>query len=178
MPDTRTRQVQVTRLLMRHRTALYGYILACVRNHSDAEDVFQEVAVAVTQSIDALQEEQGFLAWAREIARRRVLTHFREAERERPCDPELVRRLAEAAERAEQARPASERHAALLACLEALPQRSRRLIRMRYDGSAPHVADLARMFGGTVQAIYAQLKRVKQGLRGCVERRLARELES
>ena len=45
-------QGQITRLLMQHRTALYGYIYACVRNHADAEDILQNVSVAVTESIE------------------------------------------------------------------------------------------------------------------------------
>src|SRR5689334_6364908 len=93
------RQGEVARLLMQHRAALYGYIFACVRNHADAEDILQNVSVAVTESIDRLTSEDGFLPWAREIARRRVLAHRRTARREQPCDPDLVRRLAEAAER-------------------------------------------------------------------------------
>jgi RNA polymerase sigma-70 factor (ECF subfamily) len=170
-------QGKIARLLMQHRAALYGYILACVRNHVDAEDILQEVSVAVTESIGRLRGEEGFLPWAREIARRRVLAHFRAAERERPVDPDLVQRLAEAADRVEWARPTSEHQAALRACLESLPRRSRQLIALRYDGSAGGASALARRFGRSVQSIYAQVKRIKSALRACVERRL-KEVES
>src|SRR5688572_19534975 len=117
MLDEETRQSTVARLLMQHRAALYGYLFACTRNHADAEDVLQEVCVAVVQSIAQLRDEAGFLPWAREIARRRVLAHFRHGERERILDPELVLRLAEAADRVEEREPASEHQAALRACL-------------------------------------------------------------
>jgi RNA polymerase sigma-70 factor (ECF subfamily) len=171
-------QGQIARLLMHHRTALYGYIFACVRNHADAEDILQTVSVAVTESIQRLMDEKGFLPWAREIARRRVLAHRRLARREQPLDPELLTRLAEAAERVEQHRPASDQRAALLACLEALPTQSRRLIAMRYDGSVSGMSELARKFGRSIQGIYAQVKRIKVALRECVERRLALEMQS
>src|SRR5438132_11333898 len=98
MPDAALRQGQVARLLMQHRATLYGYIFACVRNHADAEDVLQNVCVAVTESIDRLTSEDGFLPWAREIARRRILAHRRGSRRELACDPEVVRRLAGAAD--------------------------------------------------------------------------------
>jgi RNA polymerase sigma-70 factor, ECF subfamily len=172
------RQGQVARLLMQHRTALYGYILACVRHHADAEDILQNVSVAVTESIDQLTSDAGFLPWAREIARRRILAYRRTARREIPLDPELVQRLAEAAGRVEEERPASARRAALLACLEGLPAESRRLIARRYDGSAADARALAAHFGRTVQSIYAHVKRIKAALRDCVERRLALEMES
>ena len=107
-------QGQITRLLMQHRTALYGYIYACVRNHADAEDILQNVSVAVTESIDRLTDEGGFLPWAREIARRRILAHRRTAGREQAFDPELLGRLAEAAERVEEDCPSSTHRSALM----------------------------------------------------------------
>jgi RNA polymerase sigma-70 factor len=164
-------QGQVARLLMQHRTALYGYLFACVRNHADAEDVLQNVCVAVMESFGQLRDEAGFLPWAREIARRRVLAHRRQQAREVALDPDVVRALAEAADRVEERRPASEQQAALLACLEGLPPDSRRLIALRYDGV--DAAALASRFRRTVQAVYAQIKRIKTALRTCVEHRLA-----
>ena len=175
MADRTIPHGQITRLLMQHRTALYGYIFACVRNHEDAEDIFQNVSVAVTESISRLKDEAGFLPWAREIARRRILAHHRSAHREQPFDPEVVQRLAEAADRMERAQPASRQRAALSACLESLPADSRRLILMRYDGSAVSADDLAAQFGRSVQGIYASIKRIKAILRECIERRLAME---
>jgi RNA polymerase sigma-70 factor (ECF subfamily) len=167
------RHGEVARLLMQHRTALYGFIYACVRNHTDTEDILQNVSVAVTESIGQLQQESGFLPWAREIARRRILAHRRAAKRELACDPEVVRALAEAADRVEQEQPASAHRAALMACLETLPGESRKLIAMRYDGVSGNAARLAEHFGRSVQSIYAQLKRIKMALRECVGRRLA-----
>src|SRR5438270_8539303 len=105
MPEGALQQGQVARLLMQHRATLYGYIFACVRNHADAEDILQNVSVAVMESIDQLRDEAGFLPWSREIARRRVLAHTRLAQRERALDPDLVRSLAEAADRVERREP-------------------------------------------------------------------------
>jgi hypothetical protein len=44
---------------------------------------------------------------------------------------------------------------------------------LRYDGSMKDSSDLARRLGRSVQAIYAQIKRIKMALRECVKRRLA-----
>jgi RNA polymerase sigma-70 factor (ECF subfamily) len=159
---------------MQHRTALYGYIFACVRNHADAEDILQNVSVAVMESIAQLRDEAGFLPWSREIARRRVLAHKRQSLRERALDPELVQTLAEAADRVEQREPASDQRTALMTCLESLPKASRKLIAQRYNGV--DAGRLAQAFGRSVQAIYAQIKRIKLALRSCVERRLALEV--
>jgi RNA polymerase sigma-70 factor (ECF subfamily) len=177
MPEGAVGRGQVARLLMQHRTALYGYIFACVRNHADAEDILQNVSVAVTESIDRLNGEAGFLPWAREIARRRILAHRRAMQREQLLDPELLARLAEASERVEQASDSSDQRAALLSCLEELPAKSRQLIAMRYDGSVADYSELAAKVGRSVQGVYAQVKRIKAALRQCVSRRLEVEIK-
>jgi len=168
-------QPQIAKLLMRERTALYSYIFACVRSHADAEDILQNVSVAVGESMDELRDEAGFLRWAREIARRRILAHFRQSKRELPVDPDVAIRLAEAAERCEAARPASARRTALLACLEKLPEQSRRIIVMRYDGSTSDVSEVAGKIDRSVSATYSLIKRIKASLRECVERRIGPE---
>lgn len=174
MKKSALRQGMVARLLMQHRTTLYGYIFSCVRNHADTEDILQTVCVVVTESIEQLTNEAGFLPWVREIARRRILAYRRTGRREQPLDPDVVRELADAAERLEEKLPASDQATALTACLEALPPRSRQLIIMRYDGGTS-AEDLSRRFGRSVQGIYAQIKRIKAALRTCVERRLQTE---
>src|SRR5262245_6227373 len=128
-------QGQAARLLMQHRTALYAYVFACVRNHDDAEDIQQNVSVAVMEALAQLADESGFLPWAREIARRRVLAHQRSSRRLLPLDAEVVARLAEVANHADQDRPAGRLRSALMSCLEKLPPDNQRLIAMRYDGS-------------------------------------------
>lgn len=169
------RNVRMTALLVRHRTALYGYIFACVRNHHDAEDILQEVSMAAVGSIDKLRDESGFLPWAIEIARRRVLVHVRQSQRTTILSPELVPLLAEAANRVAATNCTSDRSEALLECLESLPPRSRQIIARRYDGSIRGVDELADELGRTMQATYGVLKRIRQGLRACVERKLGTE---
>jgi RNA polymerase sigma-70 factor (ECF subfamily) len=175
MIDHATRQAEVVRLLTRHHTTLYAYIYTCVRSHHDAEDILQNVSVAVMEAMDHLTDVSGFLPWAREIARRCVLAYWRKYHRERPLDPELLTQLAEAADELERERPTALHSEALMACLEKLPPQSKRLIVMRYDGESGDCTGLARQLGRSVQSIYAQIKRIKIALRNCVERRLALE---
>lgn len=168
-------QGDAARLLMQHRMTLYGYIFACVRHHADAEDILQTTTVAVMESAGQLRDEAGFLPWAREIARRRVLAHRRSHQKEQVFDPELVRALAEAAERLDEHEPANPRQLALRACLDHLPPESRKLIIGRYDPKLGDAEVLAAKFGHTVQSVYARIKRIKVALRNCVEKRLEQE---
>src|SRR5262249_25006251 len=166
-------QREAARLLTRHHTALYSYVYACVRSHHDAEDILQNVSVVVIESLGQLRDVAGFLPWAREIARRCALAHCRKSRRETTLDPELVQRLAEAADALERDYPEADLRAALLACLDELPARSRELLARRYDGSSGDARALAARFGQTVQAFYARIKRIKALLRDCISRRLA-----
>jgi len=47
--------------LIENQPAVLGYILACVRNHADADDIFQEVSVAAVQLCEQLEDRDGFL---------------------------------------------------------------------------------------------------------------------
>ena len=168
-------EAEITRLLIRHRTSLYSWIYACVRNHTDADDLFQNVSVAVVESFAQLKDEDGFLPWAREIARRRILDYFKKKNREQVIDPGLVVCLAEAAQEIDALVPVSDHREALQACLEKLPETQRRAILMRYDGSVSGVEELAERLGRTPAAMYGVIKRIKVILRDCVERRLGGE---
>jgi RNA polymerase sigma-70 factor, ECF subfamily len=169
------RQADVAGLMMRHRNALYSFVYAIVRSHSDAEDILQTVTVAAMESAQQLDNELGFLPWAREIARRRIMPHLRATRREQACDPELVQSLSDAAMRIDVQEPLGPRQAALRECLEHLPKSSRDLIAARYDRMGD-AEQLAQKFGhSSVQAVYARIKRIKTALRKCVEKRLGAE---
>jgi RNA polymerase sigma-70 factor (ECF subfamily) len=163
------------KLLLRHRESLYAYILACVRSHLDADDIVQTVSLTVIDADDVPAEDDRFLAWAREVARRRVLEHVRKSKRLLPIDPEVAQRLAEAAERVERKRPTTAHREALLECLEKLPPESQQLLAARYDGTSADVAALAKRFGRSVQGAYSLLYRIRKILRECIERRLGLE---
>jgi RNA polymerase sigma-70 factor (ECF subfamily) len=172
---TKLTQREAARLLTRYHNALYAFIFACVRSHHDTEDIMQNVSVVVMESLDDLRDESGFLPWSREIARRSSLAYCRKKRREQAFDPELLQSLADAADVLERTSPTSLHGEALMACLDRLPSRSRRLMTLRYAGSFVDTEGLAKQLGRSVQSVYAQVKRIKTALRNCVERRLAVE---
>ncbi len=160
------------RLLMAHRSLLYAYIHACVRNHHDAEDIWQDVSVAVLQSIETLRHESEFLAWAREIARRRVLGFRRKSSHQRALDPALVQALSDAAERLNEHTSTEAHLDAFRTCIEQLPEESRRVLAQRYSDQAD-LTGIAREMGRSLQGVYALLKRLRISLRECVQRRIS-----
>jgi len=104
-----------------------------------------------------------------------VLVHIRRSQRTTILSPELAGLLAEATQRVATQGNLKERTEALLDCLEQLPTQSRTIITMRYDGSVGGVDELADKLGRTMQATYGVLKRIRRGLRDCVQRKLAAE---
>src|SRR5262245_65378843 len=64
---------EVQRLFLRHSGVLRGFILGLLPDHNRAEDVFQEVFLTVTRKAAEFVPGSNFLAWARSIARLKVL---------------------------------------------------------------------------------------------------------
>jgi RNA polymerase sigma-70 factor, ECF subfamily len=167
-------QALIASLLMRHRTELFAYLLAAVRNAHDAEDLLQDVSLAASSSWAQYRPGTPFLAWAREIARRRVLDYGRRMSRRHALlEPEVLEALDSAAVAVESEAPLEPRRDALRLCLGKVGGDARRILELRY-AEKTDVPQIAREVGRTVQASYAILKRTKLLLRDCIDRRLSR----
>jgi RNA polymerase sigma-70 factor (ECF subfamily) len=66
-------------LIHRHRKRVFGYILLLVKNHSIAEDVFQDTFVKVIKSLQQGKyiENGKFVSWVMRIAHNLIIDHFR-----------------------------------------------------------------------------------------------------
>lgn len=164
---------EVAKLLVKHQGAILGYILACLRSHADADDVFQDVSMAAVELRDQLHDVDGFLPWVRQIARYRVLKFVEKPNRLTPMSPELISQLAEVANEVDVDGRRGSRVGCLNACIDDLPTESRRMILMRYSDAGHSVQDISSSVNRSVQATYALLKRTRAALRECVTRKLA-----
>jgi RNA polymerase sigma-70 factor (ECF subfamily) len=117
------RQVQaVQRLFVAHTSLLKGFILGLLPDYNRAEDVLQEVFLTLTQKADEFQPGTDFTAWARAVARIKVLHRFDQDKRApRPLCAEALDALVAAAPAMDETR-SSRRHA-LGKCLEESPPR-------------------------------------------------------
>lgn len=66
-------------LIRRHRKRVFGYILLLVKNHTIAEDVFQDTFVKVIKSLQEGKyiENGKFISWVMRIAHNLIIDHFR-----------------------------------------------------------------------------------------------------
>ena len=71
----------LVKLLLEHRDGLLGYVLALTRDRAAAEEVFQEVGLAVVEEAGRATRVAKFLPWVHEMIRRRVAEHFRKNSR-------------------------------------------------------------------------------------------------
>ena len=69
------------RLFLQNERRLYAYIFALLPNRADADDLLQEVSLALWDTFDANNPPAHFLAWARRIAYYKVLNFYKRARR-------------------------------------------------------------------------------------------------
>jgi RNA polymerase sigma-70 factor (ECF subfamily) len=160
-------------LLTGAQSAVFGYIMSLTHDHTRAQDILQETNLTIWRKADDYEEGTHFNAWACRIAYFHVLNHRRKFAREQLVFDEAVfDYLAERQE--ERAASADERLRALRQCVEALPDKQRRLVERRYEPGAS-LKDIADQDGTNENALSQALFRIRTALQKCVERRLAQE---
>jgi RNA polymerase sigma-70 factor (ECF subfamily) len=174
-PGTQPQLVEeVQRLFLRHSGLLRGFILGLLPDHNRAEDVFQEVFLTVTRKAQDFQPGTNFPAWARSIARLKVLEQLRAA-RSVPhlLDPEALDAVLAVAHCVDD--DWAERRAALKGCLEQLAPRAREILELRYCDEFLPPPVIARRVSWTVNAVNVALSRARKFLQECTRRKLALE---
>ena len=137
-------------------------------------DVFQEVSLTLWQLIDSYDPSRSFGAWARGIAAKKIL-QLRERSARFPIafSPDTIQAVVAAYDRTEsEAAAGSDRTEALRQCVGSLPDRSRQLLVLRYEEDLSG-EQIAQRLGGSVDAIYQTLSRLRARLEECIRRRLA-----
>jgi RNA polymerase sigma-70 factor (ECF subfamily) len=160
-----------SRLFLQAQHLLLGYLVALVRDPSDAEDLLQEVGVVALTRADAPTDPAKFAAWCRGIARNLALHHWRAQRRRAAMPSEAVLALVEQAyAEADVHRDAWERRRRALArCFAKLGAHARELLGLRYvdELSADEIARRKRKTGVSIRM---KLMRVRRALLRCMDR--------
>lgn len=160
-----------TRCWTQAQPAIAGYITAVVGDPHTADDVLQDVAVALLRTFPEYDPARPFIAWAMGIAKMQILSSRRDRAR-------AAARLGDAtattlASDWEALLPeADARGRALAACVERLDRRGRELVALRYRDALEPQAIAARL-GTTSGAVRTALARLRSALHDCIGRRLA-----
>lgn len=134
------------------------------------DEAVQETAVWCCSHAQEFVAGTSFGAWARTVARYRLLAIWRDRGRaDDPLDDALVEAIPQVEWDAAMD-GADRRRDALKQCLEEVPASARRLVELTYrDGC--DATTVAKRLASSVNAIYLALSKLRRRLRACVERR-------
>lgn len=167
------RREAFTQHWMAAEPSVSAYVFAVISGFHDAEDLVQQIAQETARRFDQYDPERPFLGWALWITKSRVIDFYRKRNRDRLVfSDELLVRLGEVIATRETGR--NERREALEHCLDSLPERSRKLLDLRYVDNATSET-IAKSVDSTAASIRVTLTRLRDRLAACVQQRLATE---
>ena len=106
------------KLFLKNNKKLFGFIIACVPNYADAEDLLQDVASVLWEKFDEYEPGTNFYAWAKQIARFKISNYYRQKKDVWRFDETALENIIEANEMIENSEDS--RSAALQGCLNKL----------------------------------------------------------
>lgn len=165
---------EVQKLFLSHSDLLHGFIQGLVPQQEAADDIFQELFLTLTAKAVDFQLGTNFIAWARAIARLKVLEQYRQLKRTVPLlAPEVIHVLSDTA--AELDPLLMPRYEALQGCLKQVAPRAREMVTLRYADPPLTPQQIARQLSWTPNSVRVALARARKFLLECVERRIAAE---
>jgi RNA polymerase sigma-70 factor, ECF subfamily len=163
------KEPEFVRLLTRHSSQIYGFILMLSVNRADAEDILQDTSVVLWEKFDTYKPGTSFQAWACQIAYYETLSRRRSQRRMQYLSDTTLALLAnDALSIMEQTDLDKD---ALADCLEKLGEKDRRLIEQKYFVQLS-THEIAERSARSVHAIYRALSRVHGLLLRCMRRAL------
>ena len=167
------KQETFTRLWTEAQPTVSHYLLSLVRDPATAKDLLQKTALVLLRKFPEYDPEQRFLPWALGVAKFELLAHRRDEARSRIVfDSELLDRYTE--RWSELAPRQSDETVVLQTCLAKLPDRLRKVVRLRYYENRKS-GEIAKALGLTAGNVRVTLQRIREQLRLCVERELGSE---
>ena len=163
------------RLFAAHQRRIYSFVAVMVPNPTEADDVFQEVSAGLWRKFGDFEPGTDFAAWGLQFARYAVLKHFQRRRRRQRLvfGDEVLELLVEQTTLAN--RESDCRQEALRTCLQRLPERSRELVRVRYETGVGTCKEAASRLGRSVEAAYKALGRIHDLLLKCIESLLSED---
>ena len=153
------------------RTSIRAYLVAAVSDYHDAEDLLQQVAVAVARDYEKYDPDTPFIRWAIAIARNRVLNYRRSKAISKLVFSQDTLDLLENAI-PEEAPAETETKAALDDCINKLQDRSQKALKLRYEQDL-RSTEIGSQLNMTATAVTSMMHRVHKVLAKCVKQTMA-----
>lgn len=165
------------------RYRLGAFVNGLLRDAHVAEDVLQEVWMRLAAEVEKGTRLENQAAWCRGVARNLIRREWEQRQSAKVvADSAVLEMFMDRVELAfaevdEDDDYWTERQQALDKCVAALPERSRRMLTLRYESRAS-MTDVARAMNQSFDAVTKTLYRVRRALLECVERKLSQNLIS
>ena len=135
---------------------IYRYHLSRVGNATDAEDLTAQTFLAVIESLRRYQHRDNFAAWIFQIARNKLMDHFRRNHSHGEINESVVD---PAQSDVLDALVRNESRARLKSLLHLLDEEERELIRLRYTAELSFV-EIAQLLGRKEDAVRKAIRRI------------------
>ena len=171
--DPADEEDEFVRLFIEHQTVLRAFIVSLLPGCQEVDDIFQDVSLTIWKNRSRYEPNTHFKAWIFALARFRVLSYWRDLQRNKESSlPEnLLDVLAKEADENIQLNAIQDQVKALRHCMLGLRQEDRGLILQRYWRKIPFAA-LAKDSSRSVNSLKVSLHRIRKQLRHCVKKRL------
>jgi RNA polymerase sigma-70 factor, ECF subfamily len=160
-----------TELLAACHTQLFGYLYALVHDINDAEDLYQETVAVLWRKFGEYREGSSFFAWARTVARHKMLNFLRGRKRSRQINADLESMVSHCFDGFD-ADLLQARLSALDECREKLSKEDHDLLSACYS-SDRNLRTTANGLGRSAKSAYDALARIRGALMKCIKARLA-----
>ena len=162
------REAEFLRLFVAHEPALRAFLRTLLPSWGAVDDVLQEASVVMWKKLDQLDDEEGFLPWAKVIVRFKAMHARRTVARDRlVLSEETVALLADEAFELPQDQVVRGRKA-LDTCLKKLSVEYQKLVLLPYCEPGG-VTELAERTKRSSNSLYKLPGRLREKLRLCVE---------
>jgi RNA polymerase sigma-70 factor (ECF subfamily) len=165
-------------LIARYQNRLYRYLLRLVRQPAEAEDLFQQTWLRVSEKIRSYDPSRNFDAWLFTLARNLALDHLRRIRPQSLDEPvggdaggeTMVTRLVSSDPAPLDRMLARERTGHLAVALEDLPVIYREVLSLRFEEEMK-LEEIAVVLGAPLSTVKSRLRRSLEQLRGALESR-------
>ena len=159
----------LVQILLREQPRLMAYIRSMVISRDLAEDVFQDVSLAACDSRVSIQSADSLPAWLRVVARNKAVAAIRKQKLSHAIvlDSSTLDLLESDWDRLDYGASTCGRSDQLERCLDQLPEKSRRLIDLKYRENLSG-AQIASQTNRSINSIYMALVRIREALGRCI----------
>ena len=160
-------------LFTQNEQTLRTFVRSLVPTWHDTDEIVQEVALVAWQKFEQFERGTSFLKWTCVIARFKALAYRRKFARERLAFNEALMDVM-ADESAREAEQRKWEYEALEGCLKKLPEKQRKWVTLAHTPGVSSL-EMAQEMGIKPGAFYMRLNRIRNTLRGCINKSLKEE---